>query len=801
MKVPIKWLKDYLNMVVPPGDLANRLMMSGNEVKAVLSVGENWDNVGVARVTAISPHPNADKLRLATVDTGKGTETVVCGAWNFGCGDKVAFASIGAVLIDGHNGQTLRLKPAKIRGVESRGMICSEMELGISQEHNEILVLPADAPVGMSLQEYLGDTIIDLDVTPNRPDCLSIIGIAREAASLTGQPVHIQEPVYQETGNPIESCIRIEIEAEDLCSRYCASLISDVQIRPSPQWMQDRLIACGMRPINNVVDISNYVMLEYGQPLHTFDYDRIAGRKIIVRRASADEVITSLDGVERKLNQNMLVIADGARAVAVAGVMGGLNSEVTEKTLNILLEAASFKATSIHSTGEALGIPSESRYRFERGISAGVALPALKRATQLIVELGAGKAARGWIDVYPGRKIPQPVKLSVIRLKKLLGVDFTREQIMNTLVSLGIECRQSGLNDEIEAVAPYWRSDINIEEDLIEEVARIQGYDKIPNTLLADPLPPVNPDPLIKLKDVIRSGLTAHGFTEILNFSLVGRDLLSKIGTVAPASSAGPLRVTNPMTSDMEFLRTSLRGNLLNAFAANRRYQEGSIRLFELGRVYLAREHNLPDERETVCALMGGLRFERSWQSQNEVMDFFDAKGTIEGLLLYLGLSAAFEKGQDGGLHPGKQADIYIKKQKIGVVGEVHPAVALGFEINEPVYLIEMDLKALVQFAAADRIYRPIGKFPSTTRDMALIVASEITHQQIQKIITSFGLTELAEIFDVYAGEQVPPGKKSLAYRLTYRSPDHTLTDQEVNRVHQQILDRLNKELGAVLRS
>jgi phenylalanyl-tRNA synthetase beta chain len=800
MKVPIKWLKDYIDLTISPADLAHRLNMSGNEVETVLNVGGSWDNVVVGQVSAINPHPNADKLRLATVDTGQGPETVVCGAWNFGVGDKIAFASVGAVLTDGHNGQTIKLKAAKIRGIESRGMICSEMELGISQEHSGILVLPAEAPLGTPLKDYLGDTVIDLDVTPNRPDCLSIIGVAREAAALSGTRVHIAEPQYTEAEVALAGQVEVEIMAPDLCPRYSISLVNNVTIQPSPQWLQDRLTACGLRPINNVVDISNYVMLEYGQPLHTFDFERLSGGRIIVRRARDNETLTTLDGVERKLNDSMLLIADAEKAVAVAGVMGGANSEVRPQTRHILLEAASFKATSIHSTGDALGLPSEARYRFERGIAPGLTLPALKRATQLLVELGGGQAAKGFIDVYPGRKPVKAIKLSQKRLQRLLGLNFSQDEIIRTLQTLDIKC-QAISPDEIEATAPDWRSDLNIEVDLIEEVARIEGYDKIPNTLLAEALPQINPAPILKLKDNLRSELAANGFCEVLNFSLTSLEALKKINLDSQPPAVETLRVANPMTSEFEYLRTSLRATLLTAFAVNRKYQEGSIRLFELGKVYFGRGTELPDERETVCAVMGGLRYERFWQNQTEKIDFFDAKGLLEGLLLGLGLSAVFEKSQDPGLHPNKQADIYLDKQKIGTLGELHPKVALRFEINEPVYLIELDLKNMLQFTAGDRVYHQVGKFPSTSRDMALIVGVEVTHQQIQKLIRSYGLVELVEIFDVYTGEQVPAGRKSLAYRISYRSPSHTLTDEEVTRVQQQILERLNKDLGATLRS
>jgi phenylalanyl-tRNA synthetase beta chain len=800
VKVSVKWLKDYVDVTVTPIELADRLTMAGNEVKAVETLG-NFENVVIGQVMAINPHPNADRLRLATVETGKGQETVVCGAFNFTTGDKIAFASVGAELIDGHSGQKLKLKPAKIRGVESKGMICSGKELGISDDHAGILVLPADAPVGTPLTDYLGDSIIDLAVTPNRPDCLSVIGIAREAAALSGQKVHIAEPNYAEADNAVERSIEVEIQAPDLCPRYCASLVTGIKILPSPKWMQDRLAVGGMRPINNVVDISNYVMLEYGQPLHTFDYDKIAGRKIIVRRADEGEILTSLDGVERKLNSQMLVIADVEKAIAAAGIMGGANSEVTDHTVNILLEAASFKATGIHYAGEAMGLASESRYRFERGISPGVTLPALRRATQLLAELGGGKVAKGWIDVYPGRAPVRPILLSQVRLQSLLGVEYTLAQISDTLTALGCECQKTDSPTEITVIPPDWRSDLHIEEDLIEEVVRVRGYEQIPNTLLAEPLPHLNPDPIFNLKRFFRTALADAGCCEVLHFSMVSLDMLKKLAPDKQIAEAAPIHLANPMTIDMEYLRTSFRGNLLTAFAANRRFEEGSIRLFEAGKVYLSKEKDLPDERETVCVVMGGLRHARTWVDNDQVLDFFDAKGIAESLLQRLGLNPVFENGRDAGLNPVKQATIFVGKTPIGVMGEFHPQVLQEFEIGEPVFLIEIDLKTLIPFITQDRVYQPVPRFPSVVRDLALSVDTGVTHQQIKNIIGSFSLVAETEIFDVYAGEQVQAGKKSMAYRLTYRSSQHTLTDEEISRVQAQILSRLDRELGAVLRS
>jgi phenylalanyl-tRNA synthetase beta chain len=801
MRVSVKWLKNYVPVIVPAVELAKRLTMAGNEVKAVEILGGNWKNVSIAQITAVNPHPNADRLRLATVNLGTEERTVVCGAPNLKIGDKVVYASVGAELKDGHTGKMTTLKPAKIRGVESLGMLCSELELGISNDYSGILVLPADAPVGTNLVDYMGDSVIDIDVTPNRPDCLSIIGVAWEAAALTGQKVRLPDLTYVETAPPIADKLSIEIMAPELCSRYSAALVTEVKIGPSPTWMQERLTASGMRPINNIVDISNYVMLEFGQPLHTFDADKIRGRKIIVRRALAGEGITSLDGVERKLTSDMLVIADAERAVAIAGVMGGANSEVTDQTTSILIEAANFNQFSIHNTGDKLGLPSEARYRFERGIAPGLTIPAMKRAAQLIAEFGGGKIAQGYIDVYPGNQPVKPITLTVQKLTRLLGVEYPVGQIVGTLESLGFECRAVSAA-ELQVISPYWRSDIHIQEDLIEEVSRILGYDKIPNTLLAEPLPHMTPQPIFNLKRDVCLGLIAGGFTEVLNFSLVGMETLKKLSPELTANlDPQPLRVANPMTADMEYLRTNLRSTLLSAFAANRRFQEGSIRLFEAGKVYLKRDKEQPDERETVCAVMGGMRFEASWQDRDKVLDFFDAKGMVEVIFGRLGMSPVFEKGQDVSLHPNKQAKIMLDGKQIGVVGEVHPKVLSAFEISEPVYLLEADLKTLVQFTTVEKTYQPVARFPSMVRDMALIVDVGVTHQQIITLIKGFPLVEGVEIFDVYSGNQVPAGKKSLAYRISYRSPTHTLTEEEVSRVQDQILTKLGSESGAVLRS
>ncbi|MBE9512927.1 MAG: phenylalanine--tRNA ligase subunit beta [Chloroflexi bacterium] len=800
MKVSLNWLKEYVNVSLSPSDLAHRLTMAGSEVKGTQVIGDKWEGITVGQITAINPHPNADRLRLVTLDLGTEQPTVVCGAPNLRLGDRVAFASVGAQLIDGHSGQVFRLKSAKIRGVVSSGMACSERELGISDSHEGILILPAEAPVGIPLADYLGDVIFDLDVTPNRPDCLSVVGIAREVAALTGQRVHLSEASYEESAVPVDQQISIEIAAPELCPRYSASLITGVTVAESPGWLQQRLLKYGMRPINNIVDVTNYVMLEYGQPLHAFDYQQIKGKKIIVRRAAGGETITTLDGVERLLSEDMLVIADEEGAVAVAGVMGGACSEVTDETASILLEAANFSPASIHHTGNTLRLPSEARMRFERGIRPELALPALKRATQLIVELAGGKADKGLADIYPGRLDHKPILLSTDKLKKVLGVEFSLDQIVAALTALGFDCRTEASTLEVWVTAPYWRSDIHQDVDLIEEVARITGYDKIPATLLGQPLPRQNPEPILSLKQKVRHCLIGYGFQEVITYSLTSLEMLNRLLPESRPLEPPPLRMANPMTAEQEYLRPSLRANLLATLSSNRKHEAVGVRLFELGKVYLPQPNDLPEEPEILCGLLSGSRQERSWHGGDSAFDFYDAKGVIEGLLDKLGVEVNFEKGSDASLHPSKQVAITIAGNRLGTIGELHPKVVAAFDIADAVCLFEINLSQLLPFTAAHKMFQPVPRFPAVERDIALVVDDDVTHYRVQSIIRGFPLVAGVTIFDVYSGKQVPTGKKSLAYRITFQPLTHTLTDDEVDKIQQQILDKLSQELGATLR-
>ncbi len=799
MKVPLKWLKEYVDTDLPLAELASRLTMAGTET-SLQSIGiKGWQGVVIGEITNVKAHPNADRLRLVTVNLKKEEQTVVCGAPNLNVGDKIAFASVGTELIDGYSGKMVVLKPAKIRGITSYGMVCSEKELGISESHEGIMVLPPEAPLGEPLANFLSDTILDLEVTPNRPDLLSVIGVAREVAALTHLSIVLPKIEYQELGAPIQERVSIAIDNPDLCPRYCASLIEDIEIGESPEWLKKRLLTCGMRPINNIVDATNYVMIEYGQPLHGFDFKKITDGRITVRQAGEGETIVTLDDVERKLDSSTLVIADDQRAVAIAGVMGGANSELGDETTSILLESANFNPANIHYTSHRLKLVSEASMRFERAIRPELAELALRRATGLIVELAGGIVAEGIIDIYPTKREQRKIKLHLDEVERLLGVKFSMEQIEKTLTFLGFGVERKSKKAEFLVSLPYWRSDVNIEADLVEEIARIIGYDTIPTTMLNGSLPQQNPEPILDFKGRVKQILIGCGFQEVIGYSLTSLEILEKALGCAPLEPT-PLRLTNAMTVEQEYLRTSLRGNLLTALEANLKHEEGAIRLFELGRVYFPRYDDLPDEPEYLCGIMSH-EIEKVWPNQEQQFNFFTIKGVMESLLAQLGVCAIFEKSCDAGLYAGKQATVIVEGDEIGVIGELNPKITEAFDISRPVYLFEINISNLLPFTVGHNLYQPIVRFPSVMRDIALVVDKNVEHRHVQDVITSFPLVERLILFDVYIGKQVPAGKKSLAYRIGFQSKKHTLTDKEVDIIQQEILKKLSVKLGASLRS
>jgi phenylalanyl-tRNA synthetase beta chain len=799
MKVPVSWLRDYITEPFEVDDIAHRLTMVGTEVAEIERIGASWEGLTVGLVLDVKPHPNADRLRLVTVETGSGTNEVVCGAPNVAAGHKIVYARTGAHLIDGYNGQPIVLKPAKIRGIVSDGMVCSEKELGLSDDHEGIIVLSEDAPLGMPVSEYMGETILDLDVTPNRPDMLSVVGVAHEVAALLGVSPAIPEPEFQGEGEPIESQVSVSIEAPDLCLRYSASLIKGVTIKESPGWLKKRLTNAGMRPINNVVDVTNYVMLEYGQPLHAFDFKNVVGQKIIVRRADEGAFFTTLDGVKRQLSSDMLMICDEGGPVAIGGVMGGANSEVMPQTTEILLESASFLPASVHFTSSKLGLTSAASQRFERGLSPHIAVKALKRATSLIAELGGGTPARGIIDEAPGLKPAVPVKVRLAKVNGLLGVNYTREEIISTLELLGCEVAPSTAQGEISVSPPYWRSDINIEPDVIEEVARIRGYDTVPLNMLDKEIPSQTPNPALGLKKQLRQVLVGLGFNEIQTWAMSSVPALKK-ALNQQELEIFPLHLKRPMTIEQECLRTSLRSGLVTSFASNRRFEEGSIRLFELGVVYIPRDGDLPEEPVVIGGIIASSHIKQHWKLEAEKADFFTAKGIVEGLLNSVGAKGEYLPSEDAGLKPGVQASIIVNGEELGVLGELHPEVCRSNEIDESVFLFEINVSKLLPFTLADKSYRPVPRYPAVLRDIALVVENGVTHAQIMEILASYPLVVDAILFDVYTGKPVPDGFKSMAYRLTFLSEKKTLTDIAVDKVLEQILSRLANQLGAVLR-
>jgi len=559
-----------------------------------------------------------------------------------------------------------------------------------------------------------------------------------------------------------------------------------------------------MRPINNVVDVTNYVMLEYGQPLHAFDYHKLKGRQIIVRRAGNGETITTLDGSERTLNPNILVIADKEEAVAVAGVMGGLASEVTDRTDTILLESANFNQAAIRRGCSYLQVQSEASIRFDKGLNSELPLLPLKRATQLLLELAGGKAAKGIIDVYPGKSEPKLISLTAREVERLSGLKINIDGILKVLKALGFECQESNSSSQILVSVPYWRSDIKCSADLVEEVVRIIGYEKIPMTRLGSPLPQQKSKLSLSaqqsnFKEKLRNILTGFGFQEILTYSLVSLERLQKPSPKLELKIP-PLKVANPMTREQEYLRTSLRAGLLATLAHNQKFEQAGIRLFEIGKVFLPRGKDLPEEREMLCAVLSGSRAELSWQADKEPLDFFDAKGVVENLLNQLGLKASFDTGDDEILFPGRGADIIVEDDRVGIVGEVHPRVAQAFELSGATDLIEVDLEKVLAKLTGTKEYQPIPRVPSVPRDIALVVDEQVSYRTVEEIIQSFPLVTEVTLFDLYRGNQIPKGKKSFAIRIIYQSPKHTLTDEEVDQTQEQMLARLHQELGATLR-
>ena len=806
MKVPLSWLRQYVNVDIPADELAHRLTMAGVEVGEVEETG-GWSDVYVGSVTSVRQHPNADRLRLCTVTTGPVPDgnaeqmEVVCGAPNVAEGQKICFARVGAHLYNAHSQRHETLAAATIRGVESQGMICSELELGLGDDHTGIIVLPDDAPLGQPLSDYMGDTILDLELTPNRLDCLSMLGVAHEVAALTGNTVTEPEIAYEETGAPVEERVTISIADPDLCHRYTATVIDGVNIGPSPQWLQDRLTRAGLRPISNVVDVTNFVMLEYNQPLHAFDLGAVRDNTVIVRRARPGEKLTTLDGVERDLTTENLVIADSHDPIGLGGVIGGANSEIGPHTATVLLESANFNASNNRETATSMGLRTEATLRFEKGLRPELPPLGLRRATALIQEVAGGTVAPGIIDVYPEPAPPLTVTLTLRRLRQSLGMDIDPSEAQKALESLGFTCTPEG--ETLVVSIPWWRNDVNIEDDLVEEVVRIIGYDAVPTVMLSTPIPFHSPSRPIALREEVRDLLAAAGMQEVINYSVASMDLIERAVPVNEA--APPMRLANPMSATHEYLRPTLHAGLLANLAANQSDGPSPFRLFEAGRVFLPRSGDLPEEVEIVAAVLAGQRSEASWLAapNSGATDFYDAKGMVEWLLDRLGIPAEWEPGEHPVYQPGRCAVVKSGGTQLGFAGEIHPAIRDRFGLDFPqVAGFELRLSALLAaLPESERNFISLPRFPAATRDLALIVPADVTAGRVTELIMRNRLVQRAELFDIYSGENLAPGTRSLAFHLHFQAADRTLTNEEVTRSLDGLLRNLQREVGATLRS
>jgi phenylalanyl-tRNA synthetase beta chain len=860
MRVPLRWLREYVEVEMAPEELADRLTMAGLEVDSVEHLGQHWDKIVTAHVLWAERIKGSDHLSATRVTDGTHEWSVVCGAPNVAAGQKVALAQVGAKIGD------LVIQPKKAMGVLSEGMICSPRELGLSDEHMGIYVLPPETPVGVPLGEVLGETIIDLDIKAHRGDLYCLIGIAREVAAFSGKPLRVPEVRVTEQGRPASELMSLAVEDAELCPRYTARVITGVKIGPSPHWLAERLTHMGLRSINNVVDITNYVMLEYGQPLHAFDYDKVAEHRIIVRRARPGETIKTLDDMQRKLTSEMLLIADPNGPTGIAGVMGGSTSEVSDTTTSILLEAAHFKASNVRRTSVTLGLRTDASSRFEKGVDPELTAVAADRAAQLMVELAGGTVAPGRVDFYPEPIKRRKLPFTPDEVEWLTALRVTQDEIAQTLGALGFGVEPEENSARVVVTVPTWRWDIEESADLVEEVAREIGYDKISSTIPQGELPEPLHNGWFEREEFLRDALVGGGLTETITYPLTSRATMAKLFSrqlLAPGSAgtlllggadsiavgappqptgtsavqAPPQRavaitpeqipaivLANSLSSELEAMRLTLMSNLLTVLRENAKHESAGLRFFELGRRYLptaemAEGSGLAEERRTLGMVMSGPA-EISWGEPPRDADFYDLKGAVETLLAKLKVSRyRFSATQHPTFHPGRCALLEVAVaseasdgalvaagaadwQRVGILGEVHPEVQEAFDLPRRAYLAELDLERLYAGVPGRITYQGFSRYPAVTRDLAIVVGQEIIAQAVQSIIWATGgaLVRNVALFDVYTGEPIPAGKKSLAYTVVYQSNERTLTDQEVDALQGRIVEEIAQQLGGSLR-
>lgn len=798
MNVSIKWLKEYVDFDLSPEGLAERLLMLGMEIESIKQLGEGLDRVVVGRINTVDKHPKADKLVLCNVDVGAGADAqIVCGAPNAREGLIAPVALIGAELPNG-----LTIKRAKIRGEESGGMLCSEQELAISEEASGLMELPDDMQIGAPIVEALGldDVVLELEITPNRPDCLSMIGVAREISVAAGNPLKLPEVNVQQGTADIHNLTSVTIEAPDLCPRYAARVIQGVKIAPSPTWLQRRLEALGIGTINNIVDITNYVLMEYGHPLHAFDYHRLAENRIVVRRAEPGEKLKTIDAEERELTPDMLVIADAENPVALAGVMGGFDSEITDQTVDVLLESAYFHPPSIRKTSKDLGMHTEASHRFERGADPEGVIPALNRAAQLIVEIAGGEICSGIVDAYPGKRGATNIKLRPERANFILGTEISENEMRDILTRLGFI-----VSDAFEVTTPSFRPDVSQEIDLVEEIARVYGFDNIPTTLPRGDIPIPKVDPKENLRERVKTYLLQCGMMEAMNYAFYHPDVFDRIRLESTDPLRQAVQIANPLTEDQSIMRTTLLPSLLANAQRNRNHQINDVQFFECSKVFIPNgTGEYPNEPERVAGIIAGNLGAGVYGDPLRPADFFDIKGVVEGMIDRCGISDYTIVHTDHpAFHPGRRAEVRIEDKALCVFGEAHPEVLENYDLPHKAYLFELNFERLVSRVEPTKQFETIPIYPSVNRDLAIVLDADTPASRPTEIIKSAGgeLVSALHLFDVYTGEQVPQGKKSLAFAIEYRSAAETLTDEIVDRVHGGILEQLERELGATLRS
>ena len=801
MIVTYNWLREFVDFDYSPQELCDRLTMAGLEVDALDVIGGGLDSVIVAKLESVEKHPDADKLTVCQVDNGSEVVQVVCGATNHKTGDLVALAQPGSLLPG-----DFKIKKSKIRGQVSMGMLCSEKELALAEDSPGIMILPEGLEIGQPVFDALNlkDYMIEIGLTPNRPDCLSVVGVAREVAAMCDQKLKLPNPQIVESAEKIEEQTSVSIEDAEYCPRYAARMIKGVKIGPSPDWMVRRLEAVGMRSINNVVDVTNYVMMELGHPMHAFDYKLLDEGRIVVKRAHEGDKFTTLDEQEHSMVAEDLMICDGQRPVAMAGVMGGLNSEVQDDTESILLEAAYFKPTAIRRTSKRHGLHTESSHRFERGADIDMIPIALDCAANLIAELGQGSVLSGVIDNYPQPLQTPKLALDVAKVQALLDVPLDRETVQVLLTSIGLQVEDGANASQLLVTVPSFRPDLEREVDLIEEVARLYGYDRIPVTMPVGTVDATPPHQRQQVQNDLRNAIVACGFSEAMNYSFYGVDAVEKLAVAEDDPRRQQVKILNPLSEDQAVMRTSLVPSLLETVARNLAYRSNDLRLFELRPVFLPQAGETCQERLTLTAVACGRRQPEGWAQVSGPVDFYDLKGVAEELLdvVYVADVEFSIENPEPYLHPGKSCRLLQSGKQLGSIGEVHPQVLSTFDIDQPVYLLELDIENLLSVTGEFNKFKPLSRYPDVIRDSALLLDESISAAQIMDIIgrTKVKYIENAVLFDLYTGKGIPEGKKSLAVKVRYRDLEKTLTEDEVAKAHNKLIKSLCHQLGAEIR-